>query len=329
MLGLNRRTSQRMELATQMLEYSKKLVLALTVAVLLSACSNGDPIGEGDGDRSEPPLAEERYGALSAEFVYPRLGGDRGVQIQAQFLDARGVTTHSALEALEVWKPLRRAQLGECLVTGGQKRADAGDDKISLQLLDVGEIGVHSPRDQMVLQPRRLPDLLSAFYGVVYTSEWAGDDRDDILEYYPGAQYHFHATGTAQAGGFDVVLRAPEPVVLLAANGVEIRDRSVMTASVDEPLDLVWNVDGPARESTQIFIDLSTGFGPDQLRVQCHAEDLGAFSVPAAFLRELSELADGVDLEVRRVHRDQIAVDGLDEVAVYFATTDRVELRLQ
>ncbi len=301
------------------------IIASCALMVLLSACSSGDPLGDSESERSDEAQLEERYGALSVEYVYPRMGADEGLRIKAQFLDIRGVAIESALEALEVWKPRRVLKMGECLITGGESARGSGKEVGSLHLLDVGDIGVSSPRDKVLLEPRRLPDLLSSFYGVVYSSEWGDEGVQRDIDYYPGVTYGFQARGTSQAGSFSFSLIAPEPMVLLAADGVELRDRATITTGVDDPLELVWNSDG-GDTTAEVFIDLTTGFGPDQTRVQCRADDQGAFAVPADLLRHLRDLEDGLDLELRRVHRDRISVDGLDEVDVFFATSDRVEL---
>jgi hypothetical protein len=295
------------------------------IALLVSACSSGDPLSDSSAESTDEGQLEERYGALSVEYNYPRHGADEGLLIQAQFLDIRGVAIDSALEALEVWKPRRHLEMGECLIDDGQGQRGSTKEVGSLHLLDVGDIGITSPRDRVVLEPRRLPDLLSSFYGVVYSSEWGLQGEDRTVEYYPGASYGFMANGTSQAGSFSFDLVAPEPMVLLAADGLELRDRQMITVGSEDPLELVWNSDG-ADSRAEVFIDMTTGFGPDQARVQCRADDQGAFAVPADIMAHLNDLDDSLDLELRRVHRDQIMVEGLDEVEVYFSATDRVEL---
>ncbi len=298
----------------------------LLAALLVAGCSSEDTLPELGGDTGEDPVLEERYGALLAEFVYPRGWGGSGVEVQAQFLDARGVAVESALEALEVWMPRRGLEMGDCQL-GASERADYnGYEPVSLHLLDVGHIEVESPGGETALPPRRLPDLLSAFYGVVYGSEWSWESELNLVEYYPGAPYRFSAPGSAKAGGFDVVLSAPDPIILMAANGAELRDESSLEVAADEDLELVWDIDGPGAGSVEVFLDLSTGYGPDQNRIQCRVEDDGAYTIPGSLIRELGEDRSGLELELRRVRRSNATVDGLDEAHFYFVTTDRLEI---
>ncbi len=307
----------------------KTIASGVFILALVAGCSSGDTLSEQPGEQDAERTVEERYGALSAEFVYPRTGPDQGVQLQAQFLDARGVAVEPAMEALEVWMPRRDLQMEECIFDDGAAVASDRSEPVSLHLLDLGDIEVRAPEQSVVLAPRRLPDLLSSFYGVVYGSEWSDWESDTFVDYIPGSTYRFAAPGTAQGGDFDVTLEAPEPIVLLAADGEEIRDAVVHPAIDNQPLELVWDSDGMILGSGDIFIDLSAGYGPDQARIQCRTRDYGAFSIPAPKLRKLSRHSDEVDLQLRRVRRVEADVEGLDEVDFYFATTDGIGLRLK
>ncbi len=294
----------------------------LALLFVAAACSTEDGLGDVSADAGEPTHLHERHGALVADFTYPRSWDGDGLNVQAQFLDARGVAVESALQALEVWSPAPGLGLSDCVVTPLDRQPRASSEPVSLRLLDVGEIEIDAPEGHLYLAPRRLPDLLSAFYGVVYGSEWSSPFDGDLLEYYPGSTYRFSAPGSSLAGGFDVTLRAPEPMVLLAANGEELRG-GYLDHDSQQDLELVWEIDGA--DDVEIFIDVSPGYGPDQPRLQCRTPDTGAFTVPASMLSDLR--GHPLDLEIRRVRRVTTAVDGLDEAHFFFTTTDRVELR--
>lgn len=305
------------------------VVSGVLMVGLLAGCFSNDELSEQPRDEDPERTVEERYGALSAEFVYPRSGVDHGVEVQAQFLDVRGVAVEPAMEALEVWMPRRGLEMDTCIIDDG---ADVSSDRyqpVSLHLLDLGDIAVSSPDERVILEPRRLPDLLSSFYGVVYGSEWSDLASDNFVEYYPGATYRFTAPGTVEAGTFDVSLQAPEPIVLLAADGDEIRDRTSYSTVDNQPLELVWETDGALWGAEEVFIDLFAGYGPDQARIQCRTRDHGAFSIPSSKLRELSRTSDEVDLQLRRVRRSEASIRGLDEVDFYFSTTDGIELHFR
>ena len=297
--------------------------LSALMALILfgAACSTEDGLGEGATSAAAEPVMAERHGSLVAEFVYPRSWESDGVSIQAQFLDARGVSVESALQALEVWTPVASLERADCVMLPLERTRSS--EPVSLSLLDLGELEVVAPEGAFYLPPRRLPDLLSAFYGVVYGSEWTvGLDRE-LLDFYPGAIYGFSAPGSALAGGFDVALRAPEPIVLIALNGEEVRGTGQELGGARD-LELVWEPDGAA--DVEVYIDVATGFGPDQPRLQCRTADTGAFTVPEALVGSLLERGQAVDLELRRVRRVEAPVEGLDAAEFLFSTMDRVEL---
>ncbi len=273
---------------------------------------------------------ESSYGALMAEFAYPRPGEERGVEVQAQFVDARGVAIEPALEALEVWTPRAGVEVGDCqLRHHGDDIAERAGEPAHLRLHDVGDITVESPREQVVLEPTHLPDLLGSFYGVIYESQWTEDAAEGFVDYYPGEEYRFYAPGSTQTGALEAAMTAPEPIAVVGANGIEVRDETSMIVGTGDKLELVWTSEGRALSGDEIFIDLSTGYGPGHVRAQCRSEDNGAFAVPSSVLRELSGAGDTATLELRRVRRGATTIDGLDTVDVVFATKDRVELRFR
>lgn len=312
-----------------MIKSYQNIVCATLMAAVAVGCSSHDALSETEPNEEEETVVEERYGALSAEYVVPRAPGDDWVDVQAQFLDARGVPVESALEALEVWMPRRGLEADVCETVNADATPPTARERVSLHLLDVGQLEIVSPREEVVLEARRLPDLLSSFYGVVYGTEWSDGASDHFVEYYPGSEYRFAAPGSVQTGGFDITVEAPDPIVLMAANGNEIRDQRSLSVDPAEALELVWASDGAPWDGDEVFIDLSAGFGPDQVRVQCRTHDDGAFTISASELRELSEFSGEVDLELRRVRRAQTEVEGLEQVDVQFATTDKIELQFE
>ncbi|RAL20275.1 hypothetical protein DL240_18015 [Lujinxingia litoralis] len=295
--------------------------LALTLAV---GCSEEEPGQELGAPVDDSLTHEVRYGALTAEFLYPRAWESEGVAVQAHFIHARGVAVGPALDALEMWTPTRGLATGTCEAIDGQRSA-MSSEQASLHLLDVGDIAVEAPTADALLAPRRLPDLLNAFYGVVYGSEWAWESQGAVLDYFPGALYRFAAPGGPHIGGFDQALAAPDPMVLVGINGAELRGQEAALISDSRPVDLVWEL-GVAQPATEVYIDVSAGFGPERRRVQCRTTDDGAFSVPGALLRPLWEEAETLELVVRRVRHEEVGLEGLDEADFFFTAADRLEL---
>lgn len=301
------------------------VVSGLIAAGLIAGCSSGDPLSEPrDAGDDDATVLETSYGALSAQ-VQPRTESEQGpVDIQAQFLDARGVAVESALQALEVWVPHRGLEQGECRRIERMDRVSADHQPVSLHLIDVGDIVVETTQQAMSIQPRQMPDLLSSFYGVIYGSEFSRGDDDAAVGYHPGELYRFSADGSSGVGGFDVAMEAPRPMVLVAANGEEIEHGQTVTVSSHQDLELVW--ESRSDESGEVFIDLAEGGVADSARIQCRTDDDGAFSVPSD---QLGQFGDDARMEVRRVHRTGVDMEGLDDAEFYFATTDRIRLHLR
>ncbi len=284
-------------------------------------------------DRSEAgddaPVVETRYGAVAIEAIEPSSGDGAELDVQAQFLDARGVAIGPALDALEVWGLPRGLEEGECRRVDGAVDSSDNLPSATLHLLDVGDIEITSPvDDRLSLQARQLPDLLNSFHGVVYGSQWSGDDPSEGLDYRPGESYRLTAPGSAEAGGFDVTLQAPPPVVLAAANGQPIYDRDHIAVDPNrQGLELVWETDG--NEDGEVIVELAMGTGPYDARLQCRSVDSGALTVPADRLQQLGSRGERATLTLRRVHRRHQAVDGLDDVDFYFATSDDIDVYLR
>jgi len=303
---------------------SRHIAASALALALMMGCSDEEPGAEIGAPVEDQFTQEVRYGALTAEFLYPRAWESEGVEVQAHFMDARGVAVGPALDALEMWTPVRGLRPGSCERVDG-RRAPLSSETASLHLLDVGPIAVQAPVADANLPPRRLPDLLNAFYGVVYGSEYTWESEGQLLDYFPGATYRFAAPGGPLAGAFDVSLEAPDPMVLVGLNGQELRDQPGAVVDGSLPVELVWDV-AVNPQVTDVYIDVSAGYGPDRLRVQCRTGDDGAFSVPQASLAPLWDEAGTLEMVVRRVRHQQVELDGLNETDFFFTTADRFEL---
>lgn len=265
-----------------------------------------------------------RVGGLLAQYQYPREGQDHGLMVHAQFLDVRGVRLDSALESLEAWTPDFALPESSCLLRIPEwQGAGSAEGKIRLDLLDLGPIRIDGPTQTTALQARRLPDLLSAFSGVVYGTEQLPGVREKKLFYFPQASYRFSAPGYGQTGGFSVELIAPEPLQIVDVSRQDMREENVALLRTRTDIELSWDAERVSG-SDAIFIDISTGFGPDRPRLQCRAADNGYFKIPSDALDALLDETLTVEVAMRRVTSSQVAISGLDTSEFIMATADEI-----
>lgn len=303
-------------------------ILACGLVVgLASACSTSEPLPPSDGDQTSPE-ERTRFGSVVAEFEHESGGELSPARVDAQFLDARGVELRRALRALEVWRADGGLDRDSCRMHGdleSDDRTTDGTDRRAarLRLLSVGPISVDGPGRELDLRARRLPDLFSAFSGVVYGTERAPShgSRPDVT-YREGARYTFRAPGDGATGGFDVTLEAPAPIRILEVAGPTPDDGLQLA---NEPaMRIRWTPD-PDR-SGDVFLDLAAGPGPDHPRIQCRLEDDGAFSLPAEIPDEIARSTSSLELTLRRVDTERVDVAGLDATEFVLTTVDERHL---
>ena len=272
-------------------------------------------------DAGESRAASEvRSGSVLAEYkTRDGVDGSR-LSVHAQFIEAEGVSYDTALEALEVWHPDWELDRGACSLRAGDRSAQADSSKIRLDLLDLGPISVQGPTDSLELEPRRLPDLLSAFSGVIYGTEGELDYDRAPLPYEPGATYRFEAPGTETVDGFTVELEAPAPVRIDAVAGRSAQGVDSIELPADGDMKVSWQA---AVDDAAVFLDLSSGFGPDRPRLTCRVEDDGQFTIPSGLLEQF-DVQSGVDVAVRRVHAEDARVQGFDDSEVILSAVDEV-----
>ncbi len=298
-----------------------------TIATLLVAliplwvgCTSEDHLVESQGsDEDEGVTVQESYGALIASHSHDRSGDAGDMMLQAQVVEARGVRAAPAIRALDVWLPPQDIEVGECQFEEPQRPDVSVEGAASLRLLDVGDIEVTTPSQQIYLAPTRLPDLLASFHGVIYDRGFSADD----LAYEPDQRWQMWAPGAESTGPMDATMRTPEPMVLTGANGVAIADAQRRALiDDDQDLELVWS---NLSEDDQVFIELHTGQGLRATSVVCHSEDSGAFSVPASKIRDLARHGDRVEMRIRRVRSGDIAIDGVERAEYFFSVEDALE----
>lgn len=303
------------------------LVLVLVTGVVGTACSTEEPLPPRTGE-DEGAETSRRVGSLLAEIESTRNGTKRDIDIHAQFLDVRGVQVDEALEALEVWSTEPGLDRDTCTLRPGES-APTGTERdrdVRLDLLSVGTIDVEGPERSVQLEARRLPDLLSAFSGVIYGTDGSFGDEATRLGFAPGAEYRFSAAGDGSTGGFDVTLEAPTPVRLQPISGRWLHAGETVALPRGEDLKFRWN--RPEFSDTNLYFDISTGYGPDRARLKCRLQDDGRFSVPADLIEELADEATTLQLSLRRVSSRDAEVGGLEDSNFSLSTVDRLTLQL-
>jgi hypothetical protein len=300
-----------------------RAALVALVGLLAVGCSTEESLPQLDVDPQQS-ADETRAGTLLAEYAHPRSNRSGGLSVHAQFLDVQGVNYETALEALEVWSPDWQLQVDGCSLRSDAPVAQSSADEIRLELLDVGPISVRGPQEAITLEARRLPDLLSAFAGVIYGTEQGLEDPALHIDFRPGALYGFDAPGHADSGGFGVSLRAPEPIQISAVGGQPLGQASYAAWDFDHDLPLQWDPDFGGDD--ELFLLVSSGFGPDRPRLSCRLEDDGSFVLPAPLLEQMAGDADDLELSLRRVNARAVDIDGLESSEFIFSTVDEITL---
>ncbi|AWV91112.1 hypothetical protein [Bradymonas sediminis] len=311
--------------------------LILLAATWLAACSTEEPLPQVEVDN--PPVAEEtRAGTLLAEYASPRAAGVSGVRVHAQFLDVYGIHYARALEALEVWSPDYELDLDACSMHSARAVESGRNGQIRLELLDVGPITVHGPDASIRLEARRLPDLLSAFSGVIYGTEQGLGTEPLRVGYHSGARYDFSAPGQTESAGFSVAMRAPEPIHITRVGAYDAANGPRVGVSFGEDLNIQWRssmestgaqldeAQALASSGEDVFLRISAGFGPDRPRLSCRVEDDGTFTLPAALIEQLVDDSNELQLSLRRVNAKNIEIDGLDSAEFVFSAVDELTL---
>ncbi len=298
---------------------------ALLAGLLLAGCSTEESLPQLDVDGA-PTADDTRAGTLLAEYSHPRGASRGGVSVHAQFLDVRGVNYDTALEALEVWSPDWQLDVDACSMRSGVDVANQQPDDIRLELLDVGPITVRGPREAIRLEARRLPDLLSAFSGVIYGTEQGFGSQPLRIGYEPGAWYSFGASGRSHTGGFYVTMRAPRPLHIASIGGLAAAEGRQIAVDFARDLTIEWEPSFAETSEDTVFLYISSGFGPDRPRVTCRVDDDGSFTVPNTVVEQLAKDSGELELTMRRITAQRVDIDKLDASEFIFSTVDEITL---
>lgn len=302
-----------------------RAALTLCVGLLVAGCSTDESLPQLDVDPAQS-ADETRAGTLLAEYVEPRAARAGGLSVHAQFLDLQGVPYSTALEALEMWSPDWALDVDACSLRSRGPVGQEHAENIRLHLLDVGPITVRGPSEAIRLDARRLPDLLSAFSGVIYGTERDFGAEPLQIAYNPGHWYSLTAPGGPESGGFDLDMRAPESVRVVGLGDRAVGDQVRLDWDFSRDLSFSWTAPTEASSGQEVFVDISSGFGPDRPRLTCRVDDDGEFTLPASVFGQLGDDTDELELSIRRISADRVAVDGLETTEFIFSTVDELTL---
>lgn len=267
----------------------------LLVAMGLGACAVDD--AEEVEFAQESRTLESRVGTFLAEYSQ----GSDGTEIHAQFIVTRGISADQALEALDVWRPYTDLAIDVCALSNAQ--SPSGEERVSLELLDVGPITVETHDSLAVLEARRLPDIWDGVSGVVYGTERGFDSEVITVPYQLATTYTVSAPG-AEISGFSVELEAPEVPEI-----IEHDFGSWSWVPAMEPAD-------------QMYVEVEGVDG--QGRMVCRVEDDGEFVIPI-------QLKESARVTLRRINVADLRMDGLDKSVAIFSSknTRTISLRTE
>lgn len=188
----------------------------------------------------------------------------------------------------------------------------------TVELLEAGDLEVHSGGRSVTLLPRHFPGLLPFISGVVY-----GESQVTRVELAQKVQAR--TAGGASVGSFQASARIPRLPMITGLAGSGPSARVSLTAGQD--LSLRWqprvSVDVPA----VTYLELRHHRGDKRdLALRCQVRDDGAFTVPAA---RLSGIRGRVELELVRLASAPFEAQGLDSGELRVAVKDTAELQIQ
>jgi len=297
------------------------------------------------GSTDQLDRSGERVGAIYTEFrSEPAPGADREAmprraRVHAQFLDVQGLEAGTALAALEIWQEPSSLDRDTCAIStdgGSASTRPEQERRFRMQLLDVGPLSVRTGGRELTLTPRRIPDLSSAYSGVVYgmdrTLQGAGgpSNATESLTFQPGQPYQFEAPGGSGTSGFEASVTAPAPVDIVGISRRSASER-LGRLSTKTPVRIEWDTQqssqssvgsetADGRDGGEVFLTVTGARSGAPLR--CRLKDDGRFTLPAELVDEVAGEAERLTFVMRRVESRDIDVGGLDEMRMTISATD-------
>jgi hypothetical protein len=178
----------------------------------------------------------------------------------------------------------------------------------SIELIDVGDVTLHTGSARMPLAVRAFPDVGDLVSGMFYTSLDAASDLP------AGATYTLEGTGAGSVDRFTVEAEAPPPLDDVRVSGAPLLDS--VTVEPGAPVTIQWSTastPGGTRSGDLVLVDASADSGAS---VRCTFADRGFGVLPASALGSAS--AGAMTLTVHRVRERSFMATGIDAGEIRF-----------
>jgi hypothetical protein len=244
-------------------------------------------------------------GAMTAGVVsVERLVTGEGAQtnVSAKFMRL-GSPVDAEVAARVVGAKFDVPSVGACRRVTDTARVSTGLG--SIELIDVGDVTLHTGSARMPLAVRAFPDVGDLVSGMFYTSLDATSDLP------AGATYTLEGTGSGTVDRFTVEAEAPPPLDDVRVSGAPLLDS--VTVEPGAPVTIQWSTAGGTRSGDLVLVDASADSGAS---VRCTFADRGFGVLPASALGSAS--AGAITLTVHRVRERSFMATGIDAGEIRF-----------
>lgn len=291
------------------------LIAALLAAMTACTTDHDEPIAEVFSETGSQ--LRGRIAHLSV-VSSDNLGRPEGVvSIAAQFVDYRGLETHSVRESLDLWSPAPDISVGSCQLTRIGSTAGIRDwTRGSIDLLHAADIEVTAGGELRNLEPRQMPYFLPYLRGYTY-----GTEAEQHPNYRPGMEISFWSGGGDDVGLFEVFVDMPEPIVVTYVGGVAVGSASMLDVDLFSDLLVLWTPNG---SDDLIYLTVvEDGFGARN-SLSCVAYDNGGFTVPTEALSRLEASSTPLGLTIRRANAESFVLAGFDQAEAVASTEHHI-----
>lgn len=262
-------------------------------------------------------VADATGGMTEGVFVIERVVSGDGApltNVSAKFIHL-GATANSELAERLVGSRLDLPAEDECIAIAPGASAPAATLAAlgPIELIDVGDVNLHTRGSSMPLAARAFPDIGDLVSGVFYTSRDAANDLP------VDASYVLEGTGSAQIDRFAIEVDAPA-----ALEGVRIGDAALadgVTLEEGAPVTIRWGAPRAQRTAQSergdvIMVEIGARGGA----IRCAFADDGEAVLPASVLGRdaLGERTQAATIGVHRIRQRSFGAAGFDTGEIRF-----------